>query len=238
MHRLLLILGLLGLICHPAALGAAERNPLPAVAEVDAEGKVLAQPDQATLILAVDTQAPQAQAAAEENARRADALLKALAQLLKAEEKVQSLSYRLSPVRTYNDTRKKWEMAGYKAENRFQVKLRELKRLGAVIDTALKSGANEVSGPTWGHSRLEELRLQAYAEAMQKARRLAEALARAEGLKVKRLQEVYTSRQVPIPRRGGAMMEKALAAAPATPVEVGEEEIRVHIWAVFELSEK
>jgi uncharacterized protein YggE len=207
--------------------------------EVDAEGKVMAKPDMATLILEVITQAPQAEAAAAGNARQAEALLKALKKMLGAEEKVQSLSYRVVPVRTYLEKPRRWELTGYKAENRFQVKLRDLTRLGAVIDTALKNGANEVTGPYFRHSRQEELEQQAYVAALQRAKRLAEALAQSQGLKIKSLQEVFTSWGFML-RRGGegraARAQEAGAPAPTTPIEVGEQEIRAHIWAVFELA--
>jgi uncharacterized protein YggE len=231
-----LLLGL-SLALAPVFAAWAAAPGSPTLLEVEAEGKVLAKPDMARMVFEVVTQAPQAQAAAQENARRAEAMLEALKKALGPEEKVQSLGYWVNPVTTYNQKLRRTEITGYKAENRFQAKLKDLNRLGQVIDTALHNGANEVRGPYFEHSRLEELQEQAYAAALKRARRLAEALAQAQGLKVIRISEIYTSRP-PVFLRRAPKAEASVEAgtpAPATPIEVGEEEIRAHLWAVFEL---
>jgi uncharacterized protein YggE len=231
---LLLAVGMLLVLpgASPARTAAAG-----ATAQVDAEGKVSARPDMAILVFEVLTEAPQAKAAAEENARRADTLLKALKPLLGPEEKLKSLFYRVFPVSTYNQKLRRSEITGYRAENLFQVELRDLARLGSVIDTGLKNGANDIRGPNFKHAKLEELKEQAYVAALERARRLADALAKSQNLKVSRLLEVSTSLGVMPAARPMEAMRKAKAAAPAptTPIEVGEEEIRAHIWAVFEL---
>lgn len=78
----------------------------PAVAPtitVEADGKVMAIPDQALLTLEVETRAPQAEAATRDNARRSEALLKALKQALGPDDRVKTLGYRLSPVYAAKD---------------------------------------------------------------------------------------------------------------------------------------
>jgi uncharacterized protein YggE len=229
---LILLIGLALGLGSSARAGASPATLL----EVEAEGKVLAKPDMATLVFEVNTQSPQAQAAAQENARLSARLLAALKKTLGAEEKVQSLGYRLTPVTSYQEKLRRTEITGYRTENRFRVKLKDLNRLGQVIDTGLSAGANEVRGPYFGHSREEELQEQACVAALSRARRLAEALARAQGLKVSRLVKVNTTRGL-IPRRPLETRRlKAAAPAPTTPIEVGEEEIRATLTAVFELT--
>lgn len=227
----LLIISSVVLISSTSAWAA---EPTPATINVDAEGKVLAKPDLAILDLEVETQAPQAQAAAGENARRSEGLLQALKKVFGPEEKVQSLSYRLTPLRSYQSKTKPEAVTGYQAIHRFKVEVRDLTRLGTVMDTAFQNGASRVNGPYWGHSRLEELQRQAAVEAFAKARRLAEALAQAAGVKIKGLQKLTTHQQILYPRGPGEAYLKA-APAPPTPVEVGEEEIKAHVAAVFEV---
>jgi uncharacterized protein YggE len=202
---------------------------------VDAEGKVLAKPDLATLYLEVETQAPQAEAAAQENARRAEGLLAALKKMLGPEEKVQSLSFRLTPVRTQKDRSRPAEITAYQAIHRFQAQIRDLGRLGAVLDAAMNNGASRVQGPYWGHSRQDELQQQATLAALARARRLAEALAQAVGLKIKGLHKLSTVYHFKPPRPLGDTMVAA-AAPRETPIEVGEEEIKAQVQAVFELT--
>jgi len=199
---------------------------------VDAEGKVLAKPDMANLILEVEAQANTAEAAGQETARVVDGLLKALKKTLVPEDKVQSLGYRVAPLYS-RDKARPGQITGYQAVHRLQTQVRDLARLGTVIDTGLKNGAARVQGPNFGHSRLEELQREAAVNALGKARRLAEALAQAAGLKIKGLKSLSTGIR-PLPRAGEAVM--AAKAEVPTHVEVGEEEIRANIQAVFELT--
>jgi uncharacterized protein len=201
---------------------------------VEAEGKVVAVPDLALLTLEVETRAPQAEAAAQENSRRAEALLQALKQTLGPGDQVKTLGYRLSPVFAPRVKSGPLEIKGYDAVNRLQVKVKGPGRLGAIIDLALKNGASGINGPFWEHSRAEELQRQAAVAALELARRLAEALAQSQGLKIKGVEKISTGIHF-LPLRGPveAMRLAAAAPAPATPIEVGEEEIKASVQAVF-----
>lgn len=210
--------------------------PTPTVS-VDAEGKVMAKPDMATLTLEVETQAAQAEAAAQENAGRADNLLKALKKVTGPEDQIKTLSFRLIPVYAPKEKNQPSVIKAYRALHRFQVELKDLARLGPALDTAWENGVSRINGPYWEHSRLEELQRQAAVNALEKAKRLAEALAQAAGLKVKGVEKISTGIH-PRPLLA-APREAYLAAAPAatpTPLEVGEEEIKANIQAVFQLS--
>jgi uncharacterized protein YggE len=218
------------------ALGAAAASP-PSIS-VDADGKVMATPDLARLTLEVETQAATAAAAGQENAKQADGVLKAVKQALGPEDKLRTLGYRLMPVHSYQDKSSPPEIKGYRAVNQLEVKVLDVARLGTVIDTALKNGATRVNGPYWSHSRIEELQRQAAVNALDRARRLAEALAQAAGLKIKGVDKISTGVRIVAPRGAGEAYLMAKAAGPAspTPIEVGEEEIKAHIQAVFLVS--
>ncbi|MFZ5449541.1 MAG: SIMPL domain-containing protein [Thermodesulfobacteriota bacterium] len=217
----------------PLALGA----ETPPNISVEAEGKVLAIPDLATLTLEVETQAATAAAAAQENARQSDRLLKALKPALGSEDKVRTLGYRLFPVHSSKDKSSPPEIKGYRAVNRLEVKIMDLTRLGSVLDTALNNGASRVDGPYFRHSRMEELQRQAAVDALERARRMAEALAQAANLKIKGVDKISTGVRFIAPRApvpGANYL--AAKAAPPTPIEVGEEEIRAHVQAVYLVS--
>jgi uncharacterized protein YggE len=226
---LMLPLLIAGLSLIPAR-GA--ETPSPPSISVDAEGKVMAVPDQATLTLEVETQAATAAAAARENAQQAERLLAAVKQGLAPEDKVRTLGYRLTPVYSPKDKSSPPEIKAYRADNRVEVKVLDAARLGKVMDTALKNGASRVNGPFWGHARIEELQRQAAVNALERARALAEALAQAAGVKIKGVDKISTGVRFIAPRAAGANY-LAAKAAPPTPLEVGEEEIRAQIQAVF-----
>jgi uncharacterized protein YggE len=209
--------------------------PQPSIS-VEAEGKVAAVPDLGLLTVEVETRAPQAEAAAQENSRRADALLKALKQSLGPDDRVKTLGFHLSPVYAAKDKSGPPEIKGYQAVHRLQIKAKGPERLGGIIDLALKSGASGVNGPFWEHSRLEELQREAAVVALERARRLAEALAQSQGLKITGVEKISTGVHYR-PMRGGGEF-KAMAGAPGappTPIEVGEEEIKANVQAVFQV---
>ena len=151
------------------------------------------------------------------------------------DDEVKTLGYRLSPVYAPKNKSGPPVIKAYQAVHRFQVKLKGPERLGPVIDLALKNGASGVNGPFWEHSRLEELQRQAAVAALERARRLAEALAQSQGLKIKGVEKISTGlRYLPMRAAGEAM--RLAAAAPATPIEVGEEEIKASVQVVFQLA--
>ena len=228
-----LMLSIMLLVCLTAVGQTAEPPAVaPPTITVEAEGKVTAIPDQALLTLEVETRAPQAEAATTENARRSEALLKALKQAL-PNDQVKTLGFRLTPVYAAKDKTNPPEVKGYEALHRFQVRVKGPERLGAIIDLALKNGASGVNGPFWEHSRLEELQRGAAVAALERARRLAEALAQSQGLKVTGVEKISTGGQFR-PFQGAA--RSMTAAAPATtPIEVGEEEIKASVQAVFQV---
>ena len=213
----------------------AAETPSPPSISVDADGKVMATPDLARLTLEVETQAATAAAAGQENAKQAIAVLAAVKPVLGPEDKLRTLGYRLTPVHSYRDKSSPAEIKGYRAVNQVEVKVMEVARLGTVIDTALKSGATRVNGPYYSHSRLEELQRQAAVNALERARRLAEALAQAAGLKIKAVDKISTGIRSIGPRAAGESRLMAKEAS-STPLEVGEEEISAHIQAVFLVS--
>jgi uncharacterized protein YggE len=234
MPRIILSIFLVALFSTGFSLAPARaaETPSPPSISVNADGKVMATPDLAKLTLEVETQAGTAAAAGQENAKQASALLAAVKPVLGPQDKLRTLGYRLLPVHAYKDKTSPPEIKGYRAVNQLEVNVLDVARLGTVIDTAMKSGATRVNGPYWSHSRLEELQRQAAVNALERARRMAEALAQAAGLKIKGVDKISTGINFVAPRAAGEARLMAKAASP-TPLEVGEEEIIAHIQAVF-----
>lgn len=228
----LAVAALMALGCISPAWSA--EAPSPPTVSVEAEGKVRAKPDMATLTLEVETQAATAAAASSENTGRAQTLLAALKPALGPEDQVRTLSFRVLPVRAPRDKTRPLEIKGYQAVHRLEVQVKDLERLGQVLDTALHRGASQINGPYWGHSRLEELQRQAAVDALGRGRRLAEALAQAAGLKIQGVEKISTGVHLRPLRAAGEVYLAPPGGAP--PIEVGEEEIKAQIQAVFRLA--
>ena len=237
MQRLILAFFMVTLVITglflPPARGA--ETPAPPRISVDADGKVLATPDLATLTLEVETQAATAATAGTANAQAAESVLKALKQALGPQDQIRTLGYRLMPVYAPKTKSSPPEVKAYRAMNRIEVKVMDVARLGTVIDTAFKNGVSRVNGPYWSHSNLEELQRQAAVDAYNRARNLAAALAQAAGLKITGVDKISTGLRLIAPRAPDANFLMA-KAAPSTPIEAGQEEIRAHVQAEFLVS--
>jgi uncharacterized protein YggE len=237
----LVLILIITMICFPL-VGTAAENDQVATAELATEGTVQVKPDKATFNFSVVTEAPQAQEAAKANAKEAENFLTAIKRVLGKDDKVKTLQYQVLPIfRRVEKTQGKRkiytdEITGYRASHRFEVELRDLEKIGQVADTAVKNGANEVRGPYFSHTQQEDLQNQAAVKALERARKLAEALARAAGLKVKRVIKMSTAQSIQ-PR----IFSMAKAAPPAgaevtTPIEVGNITYRSHLTVIFELA--
>ena len=211
-----------------------DRMTRPAV-RASAEAVVIANPDQAQLDIGVVTQAATAKAAADENARKLDILMAALRKLLGPNAEIKTISYTLTPNYTYPREGGQPKISGYSASNILQVKTSDLKQVGDIIDTAYRSGANNIHGLQFNLKNDEAVRVQALREAAAKAKAKTEAIASALGLKIIRV--LFAEESGPTVRPVYAVMEMAQskAADVQTPVEPGTIEVRVIVTLTVEV---
>ncbi|WP_448585541.1 SIMPL domain-containing protein [Thermaurantiacus sp.] len=228
MPRLLLPLALL----LAAPLMAA--TPEPATLTVTAQATVSAAPDMATVGAGVVTQAANAASALEENARRMGKVLAALRRTGVAERDLQTSTLTVQPQYRYGEGRAP-EITGYQASNQVQVRLRDLGRVGEVVDTLVREGANTIEGPSFGIDKPEPLLDRARAEAVAQARARAQILAAAAGVRLKRVVALSEGSFRPEPRPLARAMAADASALPRSPVIPGETELVATVTMVFEI---
>ena len=216
------------LMAQPAIGG---RPPQPEIA-ASAMGEVRAAPDRATIVLGVQTRAATAAAASSANATRQQAVIAALRAAGVAASEIATVSYSIMPDMVYDDSTRSSRVAGYIAQNMVRVELKEISRVGRVVDAAVGAGANGVNSLSFSSSQAEGLRRSALQLAVQKACRDASAMAEAAGGKLGQLLMASSS-----DNGGGAPMPMQMMRAEAkvsTPIEPGEMTISVNVdtrWA-------
>ena len=121
------------------------------------------------------------------------------------------------------DPRNNSVITGYRATNSVQVTVRNLDRVGAIVDAVTSAGANRVDGVTFAVESQEAPKNQARAQAMQNARAKADQLASLAGVQVVGIKSIEESDASATPLRAQpqAMAPTAAAAAPAPPVQPG-----------------
>jgi uncharacterized protein len=202
---------------------------------VTGDSIVTAQPDTATLMISVVTQAKRAIDAQQENAAKSDAVSKAVKAAIPAAE-IKTSGYSVQPQRVYRENQPP-TITGYEARNTVTVTLSDLKKVGTVIDAASQAGANDIGGVMFTLKQDRPARDQALSEATREALSKAQVIARALGGRVVRIAEVQEEgfRQ-PIPILQSESFARGVAKQDvATPIEVGSLEISSRVQLIAEV---
>ena len=191
-------------------------------------GEVTSAPDRATIIFGVETRAATAGDASTQNATRQNAVIAALRSAGIPQERIATISYTINPEMEYDEARRTPRVVAYVARNLVRVDVREIGRLGALIDAAIRAGANNVHSLQFDSSRREELRREALQSAMRKACAEANVMAQAAGGSLGPLLSASTN-DAPRPYPMPEMRMAAGAAQADTPITPGEMEIGVMV---------
>jgi uncharacterized protein YggE len=109
-------------------------------------------------------------------------VMDALRQLEIAEEDIQTVDYSIQAEIDWDDDEHR--VIGYVVNNSVRVKMRDMERVGDVLDAVTEAGANNVYGIQFTFDDPSALQEQARAEAMDEARKKAEALAELGGVRL------------------------------------------------------
>jgi len=201
---------------------------------VTGDSIVTAQPDTATLIISVVTQAKRAIDAQQENAAKSDAVSRAVKSAIPAAE-IKTSGYSVQPQRVYRENQPP-TITGYEARNTVTVTLSDLKKVGTVIDAASQAGANDIGGVMFTLKQDRPARDQALSEATREAVSKARVIAQALGGRVVRIAEVQEEGfRPPQPILQSEGLMRSAAKDMATPIEVGSLEISSRVQLIAEV---
>ncbi|HLV25257.1 MAG TPA: SIMPL domain-containing protein [Gemmatimonadales bacterium] len=210
----------------PLVLGAQTPEQVrmadPSSIVVSGTGESAGVPDEARILFWVETRSETATAAASENARLQEAVILALRGAGIESRDITTTGYSLNPDMQYDERDRRSRLVGYVARNGVSVRVREIAKVGPLIDAAIGAGANGVGGLSFASSREAELRREALTLAVGNACRDAEVMARAAGGSLGRVLEMSSGGNYAPPR---PEMFRAMASAAqdaATPIEAGE----------------
>ena len=209
---------------------------MPPNVQASGEATVAVKPDRARIDIGVVSQAQTAREAAEANARALTESMAALRRELGADADIKTISYSVDPEQRNPRDGGQPIILGYRASNVVQVTIDDLDKVGAVIDAATRSGANQVRNIQFTLRNEQGARSQALREAARNAMADAEAMASALGLKVIRILSVREGSENPI-RPMGRVAMASMGAAPPTPVESGSIEVRATVEITAEVSQ-
>lgn len=213
----------------PASALAADNTPPQRTIIVTGEGEVLGKPDQARISAAVVTQAPTAEAAAQDNATAMNRVLSAIAALGIPPNKIQTSNYSVQP-QYPTTTANRNNITGYQVTNELTITIDDVSKLGAITDTLVHNGANQLGGVEFTIADPRPLTDRARMAAVNDARAKAQTLANAAGVRLGPLLSIQEGPGVFRPTPFAA--PRALAAA-STPIAVGEQPIIVAVTLTY-----
>ena len=201
---------------------------------VSAQAEARRAPDVATVSAGVVTQAVDGNTAMRQNAEQMARVMAAIQAAGIAERDIQTSGISLNPQYRYAENQAP-SITGYQASNTVNLKVRDITRLGKVLDSLAAQGANQINGPSFQIDQPEPVYDEARLAALKKAKDRAETYAKALDLKVRRIISISEGggggfRPVPMmamSARGKAEMD--------TAVSPGETEVSVSLDVVFEL---
>lgn len=207
------------------------------VVDLSVTKSVKSAPDIVAIGAGVNSTAPTAVAAMQTNATAMDAVVKRIKSLGIDAKDIQTAGISLNADYDYDQVKRQQVFKGYRASNRVNVTLRDVKRAGPVLDALVAAGANDISGPDFSieddAAAKAQARKAAFAELQERAQEYAK-WAGYSGVRLLQVGEAVMNNR-PMPMMKEMAVTQDASAAP-TPVEPGLVGTSVTVTASFEMT--
>lgn len=220
-----------------SAAGAQGMHPTPAQVIVSASEELDVAPDRAHLSVSIETRGRTSQLASQDNAKIATAVLESLQRAGIAAAQIRTMGLTVNPEYRYPEGGGRPTVVGYQARNSIEVEIRNLTRVGSVVDATLAAGATNISGPSFTLANPDSARREALATAVRRALADAESMARAAGQRLGPVLELTSGggMEQPMFDRGPLVMTTRAAGAVETPVATGMIKVRASVTMRIQL---
>jgi len=218
---------------RPVTFQSPDTPPQVKTLEVTGEGTVSTPPDEALLLLAVQTQSTSANQASSDNAAIMSSVIGALANVGIAKSAIQTMAYSLAPVyQPKQDQTAPGKIVGYTAQNTIQVTLLDFGLVGKALDVAIGAGVNDVQGVmfTLSQTTYANVEQQALQLALQDGGTKAKAMASTLGVTLLGPVSVnpgYISHPIP---------QRLTASAAQTPIQPGTLQVTVNVQITYQIA--
>ena len=228
-----LALGATTMTAHAQTLASVGALSDGTLLNVSAQAEARRVPDVATISAGVVTQAADGNTAMRQNAEQMAKVMAAIKAAGIAEKDIQTSGISLNPQYRYVENEAP-SITGYQATNTVSLKVRDITKLGKVLDSLAAQGANQINGPSFQIDQPEPVYDEARLAALKKAKDRAETYAKALDLKVRRIISISEGggggfRPVPMMAMARGKAEMDTAVAP------GETTLSVSLDVVFEM---
>lgn len=218
---------------------AQETRPREPVITVTGEGRADVAPDMAVVDLGVVKDGKTAREALDANNAAMAEVMKALKDAGIAERDLQTSGFVINPQYQFpqsdNGENKPPVLVGFQVSNMLSVRIRDLARLGAILDQTVTLGANQSGGIRFTNDKPEAAISEARKKAVEDGIARARELTAAAGIDIGKVLEISETsfRPQPVPMMRAAMAKDF--APEAVPVAAGENSYSVTVTMTFAL---
>ncbi len=222
--------------CAPTPTIAPPTSQPTRTLSVSGQGTVYLPPDVAYINIGVHTENPSPSNAVEENNLQIQKLIQILRENGVDQKDIQTsnfsifINYNYTPEGTRGD-------AFYVVENTVMVTVRDLSKIGTLLDAAVKAGANSIYGIQFDISDKSEAFKKAREQAFKNAQEQAQEAARLSGVNLGAIQTISFSEGfgVPIPLKGEGGGGGPAMAVAEVPVQPGQISVSVTVNITYEI---
>jgi len=214
------VLALVISACGPTTINQ-EAAPAVRTLSVTGSGQAILSPDIAYIYVGVHTEKPTASEAVTENNTQTQQMIQALRDFGIDAKDIRTTNFSIWPMDKYDPTTGLPSgQKTYAVDNTVYVTVRDLDKLGDLLDTVVTAGANTVNSVQFDVADKSEALKQARADAVKDAKEQAESLAAAAGMSLGDIQSIGFIDNQPYPifdGKGGGGNAVAEAAVPIQP---------------------
>ncbi len=203
---------------------------------VSAEGKAVVSPDIAEISFSVLSRGQNPETVSSANNEKMSAVIVNLKSQGIDEKDIKTTSYDLSPNYDYDKNTGKSYIYGYSLSQTTLVKIRDLKKVAAVIGGLTPLGVNQIGTVSFTVDDPEKFLAEARKDAFKKAGVKAAEMVLQNGVRLGRVLSISEYQNVPIPFMSKpSFAMSAMSAAPAPAIETGIQEVKVQVSVTYVL---
>lgn len=203
---------------------------------VTGSGEVTVTPDIAYLYLGVMTEKPTTIEAQNANSTAINNVIAAIRKEGIKDEDIKTTDYSINPKYNYDKNTGTSSLVGYTVSNTLKVTVKDISKVGQVIDTAVKNGANISNSISFGISDYEKYYTMALVKALSNAQSKAQAISSFLDVKLTTpVKVIENSSGIPndYPVLLNAKFESA-ASSDSTSIQAGTYKVKADISLVYQ----
>lgn len=205
---------------------------------VSATGEVYAKPDLGVIEFSVVTEKKTVEDALSENTAKMNRIISEIKGQGVEDRDLKTTVFNIYPRYEYREglvypPSGKRVLVGYEVKQGVETKIRELEKIGDIIEAATAAGANQVGQLSFTVEDEEESQNEARKKAIDRAKEKAELLASQLGVDLVRVKNFSENTSLPPVFRAGSI--EGLGGKSSPQVETGENKIESSVTIVYEI---